>query len=188
MNWKRGFKRITHVVAIVIAVACGVIAVPLPFQWRNDVDKQQWYDADERWRNIVEKSGMGPLEYLNLCAEERVAHDYNMSYSDITQLIVNDGKLPDGKNPRIEVNQIIRRNINDFSEKLEKQKKESFWYRLSTNELIAMVVLYGLGVVVAGYVGAWLILWYGGLAIFVFIHWLVLGFREDKPANEQNNN
>jgi len=189
MNWKKGFKRITHVVAIVIAVACGVIAVPLPIQWRNDLDKLQWYDADNWWHRIEFKYEMGPLEYLNLCAKERVAADYNkMSYSDVTQLIAEKGKLPDGKDPGIEVNKIIKRNLNDFSEKLAKQKNECFWYRLSTNELIVMVVLYGLGVVVAGYIGAWLILWYGGLAIFAFIHWLALGFREDKPANEKNNN
>ena len=36
MNWERGFKRIIHVLAIVIAVACGVVAGFLPIERYDD--------------------------------------------------------------------------------------------------------------------------------------------------------
>lgn len=153
MNYKFGFKRIIYVVAIVITVACGVIAVYLPIQWRNDAG------------DISNDT----FEMLNIAAKEGLARDYNMSYGDITQLILKDGKLPDGKSPGREINQTLTRTC-------ESVRNDRFWYRLSKNELIGMVVLCGLCGVVADYVGTWAVLWYGGLAIFVFIHWIVLGF------------
>lgn len=68
----------------------------------------------------------------------------------------------------------------------ENQRKK-FWYNLTIAKLIGMVVLWGLSGAVAGYVGTWVILWYGSLAIFIFIGWLILGFRDepDKPKAEQ---
>lgn len=164
MNWKKGFKRITNVVAIVIAVACGVIAVYLPIHWRNDATELS----------------MDRFSYFQEATWYELGRRYGMSSDDYRQLQGKDVKLPDGKSP-------VEEFRLQFHRYIEHERNKCFWYRLSTNELIGMIVLCGLGGVVAGYVGTWAVLWYGGLAIFVFIHWLVLGFREDKPANEQNN-
>lgn len=160
MNYKRGCKRITNVVAIAIAVACGIIAVYLPIQLRNDAGEMS-----------LEK-----MEYYRETAwYEGVPRQYGMSPEALLQLKKIDGKLPDGKSPAEAVFQQTRRYI-DY------QLNKSFWYRLSKAKMIGMVVLCGLGGVVAGYVGTWVVLWFGG---FVFIHWLVLGFADEKPKDEQ---
>lgn len=157
MNWKKGFKRLTNVVAIVIAVICGVIAVYLPIHWRNDagemsLERMEYYREAARYDAVPRQYGMSPEAFL--------------------QLEKTGVKLPDGKSPAEAVFQQTRRYI-DY------QLNKSFWYRLSTTELIGMVVLCGLGSVVAGYAVTWVVLW----TIVVFIHWLVLGFREDKPVS-----
>ena len=145
--------------AIVIAIACGVVAGFLPL---DEYDYANTIGADAGFR-------IWHLENELLRAEEEwkplVDSDlYNKRVAEVKKAVENERKK------------------NEF---FESERKKSFCYNLSRAELIGMVVLYGLGGVVAGYVGAWAILWYGGLAIFVFIHWLALGFREDKPENEQ---
>jgi hypothetical protein len=159
MNWKRGFKRISHVVAIVIAVACGVIAVYLPIQWRKDAGEMSLERMEE---------------YRESARYDAVPREYGMSPEAFLQLEKTGGKLPDGKSPAEAVFQQTRRYI-DY------QLNQRFWYRLSTNEFKGLVVLYVLGGVVGGYVVTYGVLW----TIVLFIHWLVLGFSENKKENEQ---
>ena len=92
------------------------------------------------------------------------------------------------------VKQLLMSSIIEDKERLENERKKSFWYNLSTAELIGMVVLHGLGSAVAGYVGTWVILWYGGLAlwygglaIFILVGWLILGFADEKQKASKNN-
>ena len=166
MNWKRGFKRITHVVAIVIAVACGVIAVYLPIHQHRYALANWWGNNDP----LVIKQ---PTE-KDLADFEKWQQDNKVIIDPNSYCII-----PDSTN-----DQTLMTVCNNYF----KSQREAFWYNLPTAKLIGMVVLCGLGGVVAGYVGTWAILWYGGLAIVVLIHWLILGFREDKPKDKQNNN
>lgn len=57
--------------------------------------------------------------------------------------------------------------------------KRSFWINLSKEELVGLCIMVGLGGAVVGYVGTWLALWFGGLAIYKLIKWLILGFRDN---------
>ncbi len=49
-----------------------------------------------------------------------------------------------------------------------------------------MVVLSGLAGAVAGYMGTWVVLWYGGSAIFILVGGLILGFADKKKIYRKN--
>lgn len=174
MNWKRGFKRITNVLAIVTAIAFGCIAGLEAYneyddahitsshfrlwQLENDLAKA------EEFNRIIDKMGTSPAAQ---CYNEMIAdRDSNSLDFPVQQDILKCKEAIENERKKIEV--------------LEKERKTSFWYNLSIAKLVGMVVLYGLGGAVAGYVGTWVVLWYGSLIVFMFLRWLALGFREDK--------
>ena len=159
MNWKRGFKRITHVLAIVIAIACGCVAGFLPFQEYRSGWK---LDAQLVVRQPTEK---------DLSDFEKWQQDNNVIIDPNSYCIV----------PDYTGNQTLMSVCNDYP----KRQRLIYWSNLPIVKLIGMVVLCGLSGAVAGYVGTWVVLWYVGLANFILIRWLVLGFREDKPKDKE---
>jgi hypothetical protein len=162
MNWKRGFKRITHVVAIVIAVACGIIAGFSPVQQYRSACSSSWrLKAQLVIRQPTEK---------DLADFEKWQQDNKVIIDPNSYCII-----PDSAD-----DQTLMTVCNDYPER----QRFIYWKNLPKIKLIGMVVLYGLGGAVAGYVGIWVI-WYIGLANFILIRWLVLGFREDKSTDEQ---
>lgn len=156
MNWKRGFKRIIHVLAIVIAVACGIVASFWSYE--------EVY-ANARTLDILYPKGI---------AEE----DTEKAKESITEMTVKNDM-----------------NMVDFVDMMMKDKEELghpgrlVYKNLEPprSELIGMVVLFGLLGTVVGWIGTWVILWYGGLIVFMCLRWLALGFREDNSINEQKN-
>ena len=147
MNWKRGFKRIIHVLAVVGAIAGGVSA---------GLEAYNEYD-DARTRTV------GRIE--RILFESIAEEQYKKS--------VEEDPLDENESKNQRINRLIE-------EKFEHEQKKRFWYNLSRAELIGMIVLFGLGGAVVGWIGTWVILWYGGLIVFMFLRWLALGFREDK--------
>ena len=107
--------------AIVIAVACGIVAVCLPVKWRKDAGEV-----------IYEKE---QVLYLSEIAEYEVAQRYDMSADDYHQLIEARGELPDGKRAIAELNR-------KYGMIVENQRNNIFWYRLSRNEMIGMVGIF----------------------------------------------
>lgn len=172
MNWERGFKRITRVLAIVIAVACGGVAGFLPFQKYDDANT---VSADSNWRVLnLEKRIATTKENIHVLGNMNMDRDTQGADSSLKQLlmssIIEDKERLENERKRQEVK--------------ENQRKKSFWYKLPKAKLIGMVVLYGLGGAVVGYVGTWVILWYGGLAIFILVGWLILGFADKNPKDD----
>ena len=186
MNWKRGLKRIVSVLAIVAAVVCGLIAGHRPIASHRQA--QNSIASSSQHSQIISR-----LEEELAKAEEmqQASGKISKSYRKLIEWIKErTGKSQTTDDPNqmltpaiIESRQALENERKKY-EALENEREKSFWYNLSTAELTGMVVLYGLGGVVAGYLGAWAVLWYGGSIILVFIHWLALGFREDESANK----
>ena len=173
MNLIRGFKRITRVLAIVIAVACGIFAGFLAVQQYDDANTVR---ANPFSRVLyLEKRIARTEENIRVLGNMNMDKDAQGADSSIKQSlmssVIEDKKALDNERKRLKV--------------LEKEREKRFWYNLPIAQLIGMVVLCGLGGAVAGYVGTWVILWYGGLAIFILIGWLILGFADEKPKDEQ---
>lgn len=59
-----------------------------------------------------------------------------------------------------------------------------FWSTLPKGKMVGLCILAGLGGGIAGFSATWLA-YLIILLIYKHIKWLILGFREDKPANEQ---
>ena len=156
MDWKRGLKRITHVLAIVIAVACGLIVGFSPAQ-QYRYARANWWGANSPLviRQPTEKD---LADFKKWQQDNKVLIDF-----DYYHIVSDDAH-----------GQTLMTVCNGFFE----MQRKRFWYNLPITKLIGMVVLYGLGGAVVGWIGAWVILWYGGLVVFMFFRWLALGFRE----------
>ncbi|MGD2095693.1 MAG: hypothetical protein PVH77_11865 [Phycisphaerales bacterium] len=162
MNLMRGFKRIIHVLALVIAVVCGIVAGSKPVQKYHYARTNWWYlDA--------------PLVIRPPTEEDLV--DFEKWQQDNKVIIDANSYVID---PHSSSEQTLMTVCNNYFE----NQRRKFWYNLPTAKLTGIVVLYGLGGAVAGYVGTWVTLWYGGLAIFILISWLILGFADEKPKDK----
>ena len=186
MNWKRGFKRIVSVLAIVAAIVCGLIAARVPVARQRDA-------RDSVISAQLQRQEISRLEEELIKAEvaQQTPGKISKSYQKVIEWVkerVGKSQTTDDPNqaPAIAISQ-SRQALESERKKyeaLEDEQKKNFWYNLSTAQLAGMVALYGLAGAAAGFLVGWVVLWYGGLVVFMFIHWLALGFREDEPANE----
>ena len=186
MNWKRGFKRIVSVLAIVAAVVCGLIAARLPVARQRDA-RMSLASAQ------LQRQEISRLEEELAKAEEaqQTPGKISKSYQKVVEWVkerVGKSQTTDDPNqmlvPAISQSRQAIESERDKFLALEDEQKKNFWYNLSTAQLGPMVALYGLAGAAAGFLVGWLILWYGGFVVFMFIHWLALGFRDDEPADE----
>lgn len=177
MNWEKGLGRITFVVAVVVAIPASVLSVILTLEKHSS--ENHWV----RWKR------------------ENYVHKYDI------ETFTKDGIefLPD--NPtKTEINALKAelekkhtelRNRATLSTKelfeLMPETKElldlenSFWVNLSTAQLKGLCILCGIAGAAIGYGGIVLVIWFGGLAVYKLIRWIVLGFTadNDKPKEEQ---
>jgi len=68
--------------------------------------------------------------------------------------------------------------------KREELETNRFWVQLSKPTLVGLCIAGGLGGALAGFSSAWLVLWFGGLAISRLIKWLILGFYNDESSKQ----
>ena len=157
MNWKRGFKRIT----IVTAVACGIVASFLPVQ-RYRYARDHWWSVNDPL--VIRQPTEEDLTYFERWQQHnKVFVDANSHYAIF---------------PDYTGDQTLMTVCNNYFER----QRRSFWYNLPIAKLIGMAVLCGLGGAAISYLGLWLIIWWIG---YKPIRWIILGFREDKPTDEQ---
>jgi len=65
----------------------------------------------------------------------------------------------------------------------KQMKQHEWWGEKRSSEVILLGILGAFVGAAVGYLGAWVILWFGGMALYKFgskfIRWLVQGFRDD---------
>jgi len=71
-----------------------------------------------------------------------------------------------------------------YNIKSRNELESGFWIQLSKPSLVALCVAGGLVGAFIGFSSAWLILWFGGLAIYKIIRWLILGFCDDVSSQQ----
>jgi hypothetical protein len=156
MNLRRGFWRITLVLAIVTSVICGVFAGIIPFEKYRTAQSHWWYWMDAAL--IIKRPSDEELKEFKKWRQENISPDIKVDFNVV----------PD-----------TEQSLEDVREELLAKQKEKFWKDLPKVGLVAIVILYGLGGAAVGYIGVWFIVWFGGLAIYKLIRWIVLGFRDD---------
>lgn len=132
MNLRRGFRRITFILAVVSAVFCTFCAVVIV------VEKHDSVQSSLQLRLGLDEKGFAALKEAGFS----------------------------------------NREIKDYKEEIIELQK-GFWVNLSKPELVGLCIVAGLGGGAIGYLGTWLVIWFGGLAIYKLIRWIVLGFRDD---------
>ena len=63
----------------------------------------------------------------------------------------------------------------------QRLKTHEFWGTKSTTSFILISIVAALAGASIGYLITWSILWFGGMAIYKFFRWMILGFRDDTP-------
>lgn len=146
MDWERVLKKTTHVLAIVAAVACGVIAGSLPFK---KYERAHTVSESALWLWDEHRSG-------RLSAEEMEKKETAILRTER----VAEQQMKDRKKRRTKE---FPNKQQEVEEILEYRRQTSFWYNRSTAELTGLTVLYGLGGAVVGFIVGWVVLWYSGL-------------------------
>lgn len=141
MKWKRGFRRITFVLAIVAAVICAGLTVSIVISKHNSAQsylrhKQELYKNRPKWMDdpIISEKPEGLINRLEELVPKATAKEL-------------------------------------------KELEKGFWVNLSRRKLVGLCVSAGLGAAVITYCGIWL--------IYYFVEWLILGFCEDNPKDQQ---
>jgi hypothetical protein len=161
VNVKRGFKRITLVLGIVIAIACGIIVGFLPVQ--------QYRYARANWWGVNDPLVIRPPTEKDL-AEFEIWQQDNKVIIDSNSYVIDDTHSSN--------KQTLMTVCNNY---FENQRKR-FCYNLPIAKLIGMVALCGLGGAAAGYLGTWVIIWCIG---YIPIRWIILGFTKDYLTDKQ---
>jgi hypothetical protein len=127
---------------------------------------------------------------LILDEHEREKSKLDLPEFDVRLIPVGDDNKPI---PSIETMALIKKDVWDKmsedeqiatikADKEHKRKKleESFWVNLSVRGIVFLCILAGLAGAGVGYFGTWLVIWFGGLAVYKLIKWIVLGFYDSK--------
>jgi hypothetical protein len=160
MNLKRGFKRITFVLSIVAAITCAGLAMALTLH--------------------ISTTAQGTL----IREQRRYEDEYNTYGTEITQeqakaelrrreaLSVGDQANEERRRTRwAEEKAFAKARLDELA--------NGFWVRLSKVSLVGLCIAAGLAGALAGFSLTWLVVWFGGLTIYKFIKWLILGFCDD---------
>ncbi len=182
MNSKRGFKIITFALAAVAALSGTVIGVSIVInEYENAKGFLRW-KRENLVRNYGDIFDKVAFENTGEFDVRVIPENYNGNVPPFEMIGTIDGdrwhKMSDPE--KIESIQAYNIKRRDELEKLE----SGFWIQLSKPSLMALCIAGGLGGALVGFCTTWLILWFGGLAIYKIINWLILGFRDDVSSKQ----
>ncbi len=174
VNLKRGFRRITLLLAIVTAVICVCIAVESARYKRIRSQNHLSYCERELVKKIKEIPKPIPDDWPSWSSEE-VVSDYLQKLSRFL--------LQKQANLHLLTTDEAKNFRDKYGSCVEKARSllgaYNFWVKLSTKQVIGLLVLIGLGCAIAGFCGIWAI--YGLLrwAIIPIVRWATTGFHID---------
>ena len=178
MNLRRGFRRITLLLAIVAAVICGYVAIESAGDIRISSQNFLSWCERELVEEIKEIPKPIPDDWPRRSSDE-VVSDYLLKLSRF--LLQKEGNL----------HLLTTDEAKNFRDKYGACVKKAgwvlgaydFWVNLSEKQFIGLVVLIGLGCAIAGFCGMWTM--YGLLrwVIIPIVHWakwfVIEGFCDD---------
>ncbi|UCG54622.1 MAG: hypothetical protein JSV32_08625 [Dehalococcoidia bacterium] len=174
MNTKRGLKRTTFALAVVSALLGTVIGVSVVF---NKHEKAQNFIQWKR-ENFVRNYG----DIFDILAfEDTGEFDVNVIPEDYSGNVLPFemiGTIEGGKWHNMSESEKIAA-IQAYNTKRRNELKSGFWIQLSKPSLVALCIAGGMLGTFVGFSSAWLILWFGGLAIYKIIKLLILGFCDE---------
>lgn len=149
MNLRRGFRRIAIVLAVVVAVICASLSVSTIYEDRY------WAQEKLRWERIhLQREQKRYKEHLEVKQHPQKEEEVAMAMPGMPF-------RPRRVKTEAELKQL---------EAKVKELEKGFWVTLSSRAFVGLCILAGLGGVVAGIVGAWL--------LYLLIKWVVRGFYD----------
>jgi hypothetical protein len=192
MNVKRGFRRIIFILSTIVAALTAFFCFFTVFN--TLVAQQNAYNySSEEYKNITEfwrvwdQDGWssGKYQVIRSLLDETSEYVGTSFYLNGKQIKTSPQDIFPGVNRAMvyisisELNkeaQVAKQKaIENITNKV---KSYEYWGTKSRNELILVSVAAALAGVVLGYAGAWVIFWFGGLAVCRFFAWMAHGFNE----------
>ena len=171
LNLKKGFRRITFVLAVCAAIICGAIAVFVPISKKSHATSMWWIDD----LPVVKKPTEQELTEFKKWQQEALAkriisepNYYSIDKYDLSDLggeVVyspQDNQLP---------------SLDELKPILIEREQVKFWVSLSKGSLIGLCILVGLSGVVIGFSGVW-IFYLLIFLVYLIIKWIIRGFMK----------
>ncbi len=155
VNLKRGFRRITLVLAALLAIGCAVYTGYIPVQKRTYYS-QFSSSRSPRLCPIVKRPSEQEFREFEEWQKEKGVSIGPEMYS-------------------ISDDQSLNQTLKDFGPHF---LRVIYWQHLSKPGLVELITVYALGGAMVGFLAGWFLLWHVGLAIYRLIRWVVLGFRD----------
>ena len=161
MNWAKGLKRITLLVGIVAAIVAGIYIGMIPVQKHYHAQNQFWDSNPFVVQKPSEQEVKEFEEWVQEMAAKGTIIDANYSVIGNDEADYLKQSLPSLK----EIRPLLLKDTNVL-----------FWRNLSKPKLVGICILAGLAGASAAFCSVWLVFWFGGLAVYRIIRWVVLGF------------
>jgi hypothetical protein len=203
MNLRHGFKRITVVLSLLVALIAAVLGfVSILDTWNYECNTYNEYKND--YENITnfwliwDANGWIGGKYetvrhlLNLRQSGNEQYQYGSTEFDFGDKVVTlyTHNVFPGINKNMLYMPLDALDIDAQAAKEEavknaekRMEQYEWWGERKTDEVILLCILVALVCAIIGYLGTWVVLWFGGMALYKFgskfIRWLVQGFRDD---------
>lgn len=161
MNWKRGFRRIAFVSALVVAIVCAIFSAAIIMEMHDDAKSNLVWNHQQYEKQYQHIENLPDGFILDLDAE---------SVSKLRAEGLSDKEIQDyttKQTAKLKAEQI------EAKRKIIKEKK-SFWLR--------NYGLCGVGGLIGGIIG-FVVVWF----ICKMLEWLVVGFCADSPKDKQTS-
>jgi hypothetical protein len=171
MNWKRGFRRIVFVLVVAAAIVCAGLSVALILTTHSDAQFNLQWKQQEYAEQHLPFETLPDGFYIELDAK---------AVSKLKAKGFSDKEIED-----FQKNLTANKKAEQIAAKKElSEEKKSFWIRLSKGGLVGLCGVGGLIGGIIGFVIVWFlvfIVWF----LYKLFEWIVLGFANDKPKDEQ---
>lgn len=196
MNLRRGFRRITFVlsvfVALTAAISCflGVFDGSISERGAYNDSKDDYENITQFWL-VWDVNGWEKYEVV-----KHLLSSYERPYSLSAPFDFGSGTVylhPQDVFPGINKNMLYMplaaldkeaQTAKEIAIREARRKVESYeyWGTKSTPTIILISIVVALVSAGLGYLSTWVIVWFSGMTIYNFFKWLILGFHDDKPV------
>lgn len=203
MNFRRGFRRIIFVLSMLVAWVATVGCFASFSDYLNS-ERGAYNNSKNSYENITQFWLVWDANEWIGGNREAVRNLLNLQTNDRGyQYELREGKFTfnNGKVITLNASEVfpginkdmfyMPLNVLDKAAQSAKEqaienakqrlKTHEFWGTKSTTSFILISIVAALAGASIGYLITWSILWFGGMAIYKFFRWMILGFRDDTP-------
>lgn len=164
MNLAKGLKRITLLMAIAAATGGGICFSAIPIC--------KYYDAKNQWGVmdpiVVKQPNEQEIKQFDKWVQEMAVKG---TVIDANYYVIDsEANFPELSLP----------SLQEIQPSLLQASKVRFWRNLSEPKLVGICILAGLAGATVSFFSVWFFFWFGGLAVYRIIRWVVLGFCDEE--------